>query len=53
MLEKNFIFIIVSLMHAPFDILNPGSVIRWSVNFELIFYMATLLLFLETKKNDY
>ncbi len=34
-------------------ILNPGSPIRWRVNFELIFYMAPLLLFLEAKKNDH
>ena len=55
----NFIYgvvpaiIIVALMHAPFGVLNPGSAIRWRVNFELIFYMAPLLLFLEAKKNDY
>ena len=55
----NFIYgvvpaiIIVALVHAPFGVLNPGSAIRWRVNFELIFYMAPLLLFLEAKKNDY
>ncbi len=55
----NFIYgvvpaiIILLLIHAPFGILNPGSAIRWRVNFELIFYMAPLLLFLEAKKNDH
>ncbi|MDA9087568.1 hypothetical protein N9J99_00375 [Methylophilaceae bacterium] len=44
--------IILLLVHAPFGILNPGSAIRWRVNFELIFYMAPLLLLLEVKKND-
>ena len=54
----NFIYgvvpaiIILALVHAPFGILNPGSAIRWRVNFELIFYMAPLLLLLEVKKND-
>jgi len=37
--------ILLILIHAPFGILNPGSAIRWRVNFELIFYMAPLLLF--------
>lgn len=56
---SNFIYgvapaiIILVLTHAPFGILNPGSAIRWRVNFELIFYMAPLLLFLEAKKNDH
>lgn len=45
--------IILVLIHAPFGILNPGSAIRWRVNFELIFYMAPLLLFLEAKKNEH
>lgn len=55
----NFIYgvvpaiIILVLVHAPFGILNPGSAIRWRVNFELIFYMAPLLLFLEAKKNEH
>jgi hypothetical protein len=48
-----YAIIILVLVHAPFGILNPGSAIRWRVNFELIFYMAPLLLFLEAKKNDY
>ena len=55
----NFIYgvvpaiIIAALIYAPFGILNRSSAIRWRVNFELIFYMAPLLLFLEAKKNDY
>lgn len=44
--------IILILIHAPFGILNPGSAIRWRVNFELIFYMGPLLLLLEARKND-
>jgi len=32
------------VLHAPFGLLNPGSAIRWRVNFEAIFYMAPLLL---------
>jgi hypothetical protein len=56
---SNFIYgvlpaiIILVLIHAPFGILNPGSAIRWRVNFELILYMAPLLLFLEAKKNEH
>jgi hypothetical protein len=54
----NFIYgvvpaiIILVLVHAPFGILNPGSAIRWRVNFELIFYMAPLLLLLEAKNRS-
>ncbi|QWD20112.1 hypothetical protein G6689_01725 [Polynucleobacter paneuropaeus] len=36
--------LILLLMHAPFGMLNPGSAIRWRVNFEQIFYLAPLLL---------
>lgn len=43
--------IIDSLVHAPFGLLNPGSAIRWRTNFEAIFYLAPLLLFLEVKRN--
>jgi hypothetical protein len=32
------------VLHAPFGLLNPGSAIRWRVNFEKIFYLAPLLL---------
>jgi hypothetical protein len=43
-------------MHAPFEILNPGSAIRWRVNFEQVFYLAPILLMLrfidvKTKEN--
>ncbi len=44
--------IILVLTHGLFGISNPGSAIRWRVNFELIFYMAPLLLLLESRKND-
>ena len=37
--------IILMIVHAFFGILNPGSAIRWRVNFELIFYFAPLLLY--------
>ncbi|NBQ40968.1 MAG: hypothetical protein EBU34_14675, partial [Alphaproteobacteria bacterium] len=36
---------ILMMVHAPFGVLNPGSAIRWRVNFELLFYFAPLLLF--------
>jgi len=35
---------ILMLLHAPFGILNPGTAIRWRANFELVFYLAPLLL---------
>ena len=37
--------VLVMVIHAFFGILNPGSAIRWRVNFELIFYFAPLLLY--------
>ena len=37
--------ILFMILHAFFGILNPGSAIRWRVNFELIFYFAPLLLY--------
>ena len=36
--------LILLVIHAPFGFLNPGSAIRWRVNFEQIFYLAPLLL---------
>ena len=36
--------LILLLIHAPFGILNPGSAIRWRVNFEQIFYFAPMIL---------
>lgn len=36
--------LILIIVHAPFGLLNPGSAIRWRVNFEAIFYLAPLLL---------
>ena len=36
---------LIILVHAPFGILNPGSGIRWRVNFETIFYITPLLIF--------
>jgi hypothetical protein len=43
--------LIVMFVHAPFGVTNPGSAIRWRVNFELLFYFAPLLLYWESKKN--
>ncbi len=45
---------LVMLIHAFFGILNPGTAIRWRVNFELIFYFAPLLIFFNIHefKND-
>jgi hypothetical protein len=34
------------VIHAPFGLLNPGSAIRWRVNFEQFFYLAPFLLLL-------
>ena len=46
--------LLVMFVHAFFGILNPGSAIRWRVNFELIFYFAPLLLYynISNSKND-
>ena len=43
---------IVFLIHAPFGILNPGSAIRWRVNFELLFYAYPFVLMILSKKNS-
>ena len=37
--------ILVMIVHALFGILNPGTAIRWRVNFELLFYFAPMLLY--------
>lgn len=43
-------------IHAPFGFLNPGSAIRWRVNFEQFFYLAPMMLIFrfmdETKKEN-
>ena len=43
--------LIVMLIHSPFGVTNPGSAVRWRVNFELLFYFAPLLLYWESKKH--
>ena len=49
---KNYIYgiipaiVIVIMVHAYFGILNPGTAIRWRINFELIFYFAPYLIYL-------
>jgi hypothetical protein len=41
------------VIHSPFGLLNPGSAIRWRVNFETLFLIApTLLFFAEFDKNE-
>jgi hypothetical protein len=47
--------VLIMLIHAFFGVLNPGTAIRWRVNFELIFYFAPLLLYfnlLESKNEN-
>lgn len=48
--------LILMVIHAPFGILNPGSAVRWRVNFEQIFYFAPIILIFrfmdETKKEN-
>jgi len=47
--------ILLMILHSPFGILNPGSAIRWRVNFEASFHIAPLLLlamFLKKSNNE-
>lgn len=39
----------ILIIHAPFGILNPGSGIRYRVNFESLFYIAPLILYFNCK----
>jgi hypothetical protein len=54
----NFIYgvlpaiLLVMITHAFFGMLNPGSAIRWRVNFELIFYFAPFLIYLNLIEKD-
>jgi len=41
------------VLHSPFGLLNPGSAIRWRVNFETVFYLAPLLLLYCFKDNHH
>ena len=41
--------IILIIIHTPFSILNPGSGIRWRVNFEATFYLLPFLLYTNCK----
>ena len=46
---------LLMFIHVFFGIHNPGTAIRWRVNFELIFYFVPLLLYfniLDNKKFD-
>ncbi len=42
--------LLVMAIHAYFGILNPGTAIRWRINFELIFYFAPYLIYLNLKE---
>jgi hypothetical protein len=48
--------LVLMVIHAPFGILNPGSAVRWRINFEQFFYFAPLMLIVrfmdETKKEN-
>jgi len=47
--------VMLIVLHSPFGVLNPGSAIRWRVNFELLFHMAPMLLlcsFLDKKSRE-
>jgi len=44
--------LMLMVLHAPFGFLNPGSAIRWRVNFEQIFYLAPLLLMYRFMDDD-
>ncbi len=45
--------LLLLIMHAPFGILNPGSAIRWRVNFEAALTLAPLLLYYSIRdKNE-
>ena len=40
---------LIILVHIPFGILNPGTGIRWRVNFESIFYLTPMLIYFNYK----
>mgnify|MGYP001499409492 CR=1 FL=1 len=42
--------ILVMIIHSLFGIFNPGTAIRWRINFELIFYFAPYLIYLNLKE---
>ncbi len=46
--------ILFMIIHSFFGVFNPGTAIRWRINFELIFYFAPYLIYLNLKelKND-
>ena len=43
--------VLAMFLHAPFGILNPGSAIRWRVNFEPLFYLLPVFLINLNEKN--
>ena len=44
--------ILVMIIHSLFGIFNPGTAIRWRINFELIFYFAPYLIYLNLKESN-
>ena len=46
--------ILVMIFHSFSGIFNPGTAIRWRINFELLFYFAPYLIYLNLKdlKNE-
>ena len=44
--------ILLITIHAPFGILNPGTGIRWRVNFECIFYLLPFLIYIKCIKDS-
>ena len=42
--------ILVMIFHSFSGIFNPGTAIRWRINFELLFYFAPYLIFLNLKE---
>ena len=44
--------ILVMTIHSLFGIFNPGTAIRWRINFELIFYFAPYLIYLNLKESN-
>lgn len=42
--------ILFMIIHSFFGVFNPGTAIRWRINFELIFYFAPYLIYLNLKE---
>lgn len=42
--------ILLMIIHSFFGLFNPGTAIRWRINFELLFYFAPYLIYLNLKE---